>query len=762
MSAAPVTSERKCKQIGSRPIRHDGLDKVTGRARFGADFTLPGALQGVFVRSPHAHAKILSIDTSKAEKVPGVKAVITAEDLPELPMSWVSQGPAGIDVGANQRVILAREKVLYHGHAFAAVAATTREAAIEAGELIEVEWEVLSPVLSIDAALAADAPILHEGQMTEGAGPPVEGDTNITNQIVFEGGDLDAGFAEADLVVEGVFETEMVHQGYIEPHACLVNAREDDTVEIWCATQGAFGVKGEVATLTGSDPQTIKVTPTEIGGGFGGKVPVYLEPAATILSRKAGRPVKMTMTREEVFRGTGPTSGSKMWVKLGAKSDGTLVAAECRLDFEAGCFRGSPVGAACMTILSPYTVPNFRILGRDIVVNKPRVAAYRAPGAPIGSFAAESLIDELAKKLGRDPIDLRLQNAIEEGGRAKYGPPFGPIGFKQALEAAKAHPQYKAPLGENQGRGVAAGFWFNAGMQSSATVSVSQDGSAVVRTGNPDIGGSRASMALMCAEELGIDVTRVRPMVGDTDSVGYCDVTGGSRVTYATGMAVIDATRQVIDHLRARAATIWNVELDSVEWQDGNAVAVNGSADISADKGSLSLEEIARKMGATGGPIVASASVSPPAAGPSFGVHLCDLEVDPETGVTRVLRYTVVQDAGKAIHPTFVEGQYQGGAAQGIGWALNEAYLWDDDGKVENASFLDYRLPVASDLPMIDTVIVEVPNPLHPYGVRGVGETPIVPPLATVANAMCAATGVRFYALPMSPPVVLEALENAD
>ena len=758
MSAAPDTSDRKFKQVGSRPIRHDGLDKVTGRARFGADFTLPGTLQGVFVRSPHAHAKILGIDTSKAEKVPGVKAVITAADFPELPMSWVSQGPAGVDTGANQRVILAREKVLYHGHAFAAVAAATREIAIEAGKLIEVEWEVLEPVLSIDQALADDAPILHEGQATEGMGPPVEGDTNITNQIVFEGGDLDAGWSEADVVVEGVFETPMVHQGYIEPHACLVNAREDGTSEIWCATQGPFGVKSETATLTGSDPASVKVTPSEIGGGFGGKIPVYLEPAALLLSRKAGRPVKMTMTREEVFRGTGPTSGSKTHIKIGAKSDGTLVAAECQLDFEAGCFRGSPVGAACMTTLSPYVIPNFRVLGRDIVLNKPRVAAYRAPGAPVGAFAAESLIDELARKLGRDPIDLRLQNAVEEGDRATYGPKFGPIGFKETLEAAKAHPQYKAELGEHQGRGVAAGFWFNAGMQSSATVSVNSDGSAVVRTGNPDIGGSRASMALMCAEELGIDVTRVRPMVGDTDSVGYCDATGGSRVTYATGMAVIDATRQVIDHLRARAATMLDVELDSIEWQDGNAVAVNGSA----DKGSLSLEEIAKKMGATGGPVVASASVSPPAAGPGFGVHVCDLEVDPETGVTRVLRYLVVQDAGKAIHPTYVEGQFQGGAAQGIGWALNEEYIWDADGKVENAGFLDYRVPVASDLPMIDTVIVEVPNPLHPYGVRGVGETPIVPPLGAVANAMRDATGVRFHSLPMSPPRVLEALENAD
>ncbi len=747
--------DRKFKQVGSRPVRHDGLDKVTGRARFGADYALPGMLYGAIARSPHAHAKILSIDTRKAEKVPGVRAVMTAADLADLPMHWIPAGPAGVDFGANARTVMAKEKALFHGHAVAAVAATSIEAARVAAEMIEVEYEVLEPVLTLAQALAPGAPILHEGQETMGDGEKPDGDSNIANQVVFEGGDPAAGFAEAEVVVEGEFETPMVHQGYIEPHACLANAREDGTSEIWCATQGAFGVKSETATITGSDPNSIKVTPTEIGGGFGGKIPVYLEPIALVLSRKAGRPVKLTMTREEVFRATGPTSGSRTWARIGAKRDGTIVAAETRLEFEAGAFRGSPVGAACMTIFTPYKIPNFKILGLDVVLNKPRVAAYRAPGAPVGAFVAESLIDDLARELGRDPIDLRLQNAVEEGDVAKYGPPFGPIGFRETLESAREHPHFKAKLGPNQGRGIAAGFWFNAGMQSSATVSVNDDGSAVVRTGNPDIGGSRASMALMAAEELGIDVTRVRPMVGDTDSVGYCDVTGGSRVTYATGMAVIEASRQVVDHLRARAATIWNVELDSVEWQDGNAVAINGAA----EKGSLSLAEIAQQMRMTGGPVVASASVNPPAAGPAFGVHLCDVEVDPETGVTRVLRYTVVQDAGKAIHPTFVEGQYQGGAAQGIGWALNEEYIWDEDGRVENPGFLDYRIPVASDLPMIDTVIVEVPNPLHPYGVRGVGETPIVPPLAAVANAMRDATGVRFHALPMSPPRVIEALD---
>ncbi len=752
MSEAP---DRKFKQVGTRPIRHDGLDKVTGRANFGADLALPGMLEGAILRSPHAHARILRIDTSEASKLPGVRAVVTSEDLPEAPSQWIGGVEQGTDPGELSSNILARDKVLYHGHAVAAVAATTLDQARAACAAIRVEYEPLEPVLSIERALAPDAPILHEDQAPMGADPLPEGPTNVARRIVYERGDLSQGFSEAELVLEGEFEMPMVHQGYIEPHACVATAREDGKIDIWCATQGPFTVKSLTALVLQCDANDIKVTPSEIGGGFGGKTTIYLEPIAVVLSRKAGRPVRLVMSREEVFRATGPTSGARMRLRIGALGDGSLVAGEARIDFEAGAYRGSPVGAACMTVFGPYRIPHFEIEGLDIVLNKPKVAAYRAPGAPNAAWAMESLLDDLARELGRDPIELRLQNAVVEGDRAPYGPRFKRIGLRETLEAARAHPHYKASLGEGQGRGVAVGFWFNAGMQSSATVSLNDDGSAVVRTGNPDIGGSRASMALMAAEELGIPVERVRPMVGDTDSVGYCDMTGGSRVTYATGMAVIEASREVTQHLRARAATIWGVELDAVEWRDGHAVGLNGAS----DKKPLELAEIARQMGRTGGPIVASASVNPPAAGPGFGVHLCDIEVDPETGRTKVLRYTVVQDAGKAIHPSYVEGQLQGGAVQGIGWALNEAYLWDEEGRIENPGFLDYRMPVASDLPMIDTVVVEVPNPLHPYGVRGVGETPIVPPLGAVANAIRSATGLRFHRLPMSPPAILEAIE---
>ncbi|MEE8313669.1 MAG: xanthine dehydrogenase family protein molybdopterin-binding subunit [Myxococcota bacterium] len=750
-----MSEERKFNWVGTRPIRPDGLDKVTGRANFGADLTLPGMLWAKVLRSPHAHAKIRSIDVAPALAIEGVKAVITGADLPDPSSELVANAEGAMGSMSDlARVILARKKVLYDGHAVAAVAATTTTQAEKAVAAIRVDYEVLEPVLDIDSAMAPGAPILHEGLRTRGLDPPSDEPTNVASRTQMGRGDVDKGFEEADVVVEREFTTKMVHQGYIEPHAVVARTGEDGQSVVWCCTQGHFVVRAMCAGVLGMDISEIKVIPSEIGGGFGGKTTVYLEPLAILLSRKTGRPVKLVMTRDEVFRATGPTSGSKMRVKMGATKDGTLTAADATLMMEAGAFPGSPVTTACMCMFAPFNIPATRMEGLDVVVNKPKTAAYRAPGAPMGAFGAESVMDELAEKLGIDVLEFRLKNAIHEGMIAAYGPKFGPIGLVETLEVAKNHPHYKAPLGPNQGRGVASGFWFNVGMQSSANISLNENGTVNVVTGNPDIGGSRASMALMAAEELQIPVDQVKPQVADTDTIGYSDLTGGSRVTYATGMAVIEAARSVVDDLRQRAAALWEVEVDSVKWEDGNAVSEDGEK-------TLSIGELARSAGRTGGPILGRGAVNAASPGPAFATHICDVEVDKETGKVDVIRYTTIQDAGKAVHPSYVEGQMQGGASQGIGWALNEEYIYDEKGNLENPGFLDYRMPVASDLPMIDTVIVEVPNPGHPYGVRGVGEAPIVPPLAAVANAVSHATGVRMVDLPMSPPHVLEAIDRA-
>lgn len=753
MSRSPNSTWRS---VGTRPVRPDGIDKVTGRAVFSADFNLPDALHGAVLRSPFAHARILRIDTGKALALPGVKAIVTASDLPGITEDQAminGQPPDFRDMSAN---ILARDKVLYEGHAIAAIAAVDAHTAEQAAQLIDVEYEVLPHVIDVQQAMEPDAPVLHENLITQGITPTPSRPSNIASRHQQVHGDVEHGFAQADIVLTEEFTTQPVHQGYIEPHACMARVASDGQTDIWCSSQGQFMVRSYCARLLDMPLSQIRVTPLEIGGGFGGKTTVYLEPLAVMLARRSGRPVKMQMTRAEVFRATGPASGSYISMKIGALKDGTLVAAQGILCYQAGAFPGSPVRLGCMTAFAPYDIANVKMIGYDVVVNRPKSAAYRAPGAPMASFAAESLLDMLAQRLDMDPVDLRIKNAARAGTRTAYGPTFKEIGYLQTLQAAKAHPHYSAPLGKHQGRGVASGFWFNIGGQSSAALTLNEDGTVMVTTGNPDIGGSRASMALMAAEVLEIDVSRVRPEIADTSSIAYSDLTGGSRVTFAVGMAVTQAATELLGKLRQRAATLWDIAADQVDWREGCAVACIDGRDER-----LSLADLAAQAGKTGGPIAAHVSINAQGAGPGFGTHICDVEVDPDTGRVTVLRYTAIQDVGQAVHPSYVEGQLQGGAAQGVGWALNEAYLYDDNGAQLNPGFLDYRMPVASDLPMIDTVLVEVPNPRHPFGVRGVGEVPIIPPLGAVANAVSRATGTRHVDLPMSPPAVLRAIQRA-
>jgi CO/xanthine dehydrogenase Mo-binding subunit len=745
------------KVIGTRPIRPDGVDKVTGRAQYGADLNLPNSLYGKVLRSPHAHARIKSVDLSGALAMEGVYAAVSGDDFPTAGHGDIG-GESGGDVADLAKNVMARDKVLYHGHAVAAVAAKSQTIADAALDAIKVEYEVLTPVLDIAAAMADGAELLDENCFTKNLPETPDKPSNIASVMQLSRGNPDEGFEQADVIVEGEYNIPMAHQGYIEPHACTATINEAGQATVWCCTQGHFEFRSMTAKLLQMDIADLKFIASEIGGGFGGKTVVYLEPVAIMLSKLSGRPVKMMMSREDVFRATGPTSGTLCKVKLGAKRDGTLTAATAWLAYEAGAFAGAPMGPGAMCILAPYDVENFHIEAFDVLVNKPKVAAYRAPGAPQSAHAIELAIDDIARELNMDPLDLRLKNAVSEGTQAAYGPKFPRIGFKECLEAAKAHPSYTAPVPEGAGRGVAAGFWFNVGMQSSAEVHINENGTVTVVEGNPDIGGSRASMCIMAAETLGVEYDNVRALVGDTESTGFSNVTGGSRTTFATGMAVVQACEDIIAQCKARAAATWGVDEDQVEWQDGQAVPVPG---VNAELKPLSLADIAASAHKTGGPLLGRASLNAQGAGASFAVHICDLKVDKETGKVDVLGFTAIQDAGRAIHPAYVEGQMQGGAVQGIGWALNEEYIFDKDGVMENAGFLDYRIPVASDLPMIDCEIVEVPNPSHPYGVRGVGEAPIVPPLATVANAVRDAIGIRVNDLPLSPPRLLDIIDSA-
>ncbi len=745
------------KVVGTRPIRHDGYDKVTGRAIYGGDMKLPGLIWGVLVRSPHAHANIKSINTSAAEASEGVMAIVTGADMPEAPSKLVDLGEGNVNFKWASNKLMAGDKVLYHGHPVAAIAAVDRHHAEEAARKVVVEYEVLPSVTNVTDAMSDDAPVILPDLVGDDLGEEIT-NTNIAEHMRHEFGDVEAAFAAAAHTIEREYNMEMVHQGYIEPHNATAVWDEEDRIKIWTSTQGSFNARTQVAGILQIDVSRVKVTPLEIGGGFGGKIPIYLEPVAALLAKKSGRPVKMVMERSAVFETTGPTPGGRMVIKLGADANGKLIAATADIWFEAGAYPGALIGPAAMCIYAPYEIANTRIDGWDVVVNKPKTAPYRAPGSPQVAFAMESAVNELCEEAGWDSLKFRMDNSSREGTRRGDGVLFGKVGMDEVLEATKASAHWNSPLGDasagkKRGRGIASGYWFNIGLKSAANLAVVSDGTVILTEGSTDIGGSRVAMAMHVAEVLGIDAHDVRPSVVDTESVGFTDVTGGSRTTYATGYACWIAANNLVDELKKRVAILWDINEDDVDFNDG---AFSSKAE--AEK-TIRFKELAGKLGDLGGPATSTGSVDLESAGDGFGLHIADVEIDTATGKTDVIRYTVVQDVGTAIHPSYVDGQLQGGAVQGIGWALNEEYYMTDDGVMANSSYLDYRMPTFLDLPMIGTEIVEVPNPLHPYGVRGVGETPICPPIGALANAIQNAIGTRLYNTPMNAGSILEALK---
>ncbi|HIL31669.1 MAG TPA: xanthine dehydrogenase family protein molybdopterin-binding subunit [Dehalococcoidia bacterium] len=743
--------------VGTRPIRHDGLDKVVGSAKFGADTQLSGMLHGKVLRSPYAHAKILGIDTSKAEALPGVTAVVTSKDFPIIGNVTIDLAEGGSRLLAEH--IMAADKARYKGHAVAAVAATSAHIAEAALELIEVDYEVLKPVLSIKDAMADDAPLLHENLTTHfkierfARGDDTGAQSNIASHIQHKLGDIEKGFAEADVILEREFTTQTVHQGYIEPHASTATWAGDGRLTIWTCTQGAFAIRSSCSAILDIPESRIKVIPTEIGGGFGAKATTYLEPVAAILSKKSGRPVKVIMSRKDVFEGTGPAAASWMKTKIGATNAGKITAAQLWIAFDAGAFPGSPVGGATLCATGQYNIENLLVDGYDVVTNHQKVQAYRAPGQPQGSFSVEPVIDELAEKLGLDPMEFRLMNVVKEGDRQPNGVQHPIFGAREMEEAMRDHPHYNTPLtGPNQGRGVATGYRWQGGQASSVTINVNSDGTISLTSGSVDIGGSRTAIAMQAAEVLGISAEDVSPSVVDTDSVGYTANTGGSRTAFDTGFAAIKAAEEVKRLMSQRAALIFEVDEENITFEGGQFICAS-----TEDK--ISFKDLSARLMRTGGPVTCSMSTVSPGIGPVIAGNIVDVEVDPETGKVDVLKFTAFMDVGTAVHPAYVEGQIQGASVQGIGWALNEGYVYDENGAMLNSSFLDYRMPTTLDVPMIDTVMIEVPNPKHPFGLRGVGEAPIIPPLSAIAIAVSNAIGVRMRELPLTPDVILDALE---
>ena len=746
MDSNATASSRK--QVGRRPVRHDGVEKVTGHARYGADVRLPGMLHAKVLRSPHAHARLLSVDTSRAEAHPDVRAVVTADDLPA-----AESGPdADVQLRHMRDTALARDKVLFAGHGIAAVAAATPHAAEEALRLTDVEYEVLPAVTNIEDAMSPEAPALHDDLGVDAA-PGL----NLCAHDMHSLGDVEAGFAEADLIVEREFRTSTVHQGYVEPQTATAAWSADGRLTVWCSSQGHFRIRDEVARVLAMPVSRVTVVPMEIGGGFGGKLRAYVEPIAALLARKAGRPVKLTMTRAEVFQATGPTCGSYVRVKMGATAYGRLTAAQAFLVYESGAYPTREGAAQSGVVFTPYHIPNQHGEGFDVVDNKPTTEAYRAPGAPMVALAAETVIDEISRELRIDPVELRLINAASADSRKTNGTPYGHMGLRETLDAVRTHPHYSAPLaGDNGGRGVAIGFWGNGAGPAAAVASVVADGTVHLLIGAVDIGGLRTVTAQQLADTLGIPVEDVNPHIGDTDAIGYTSSTSGSSTAFKSGVAAYEAGLDVRRQLVERAARIWDAPMDEVEYRDG-VLLRRGQPEQR-----LTFKAVAAMLADTGGPVVGRANVTARGQAPGISANIVDVEVDPETGRVGITRLTAFQDAGVAVHPSYVEGQIQGGAVQGVGWALNEEYFMSDSGVMLNTSLLDYRMPTALDLPAIDAVVLEVRNEGHPFGVRGVGEASIIPPLAAIANAVHDAVGVRMRRLPMTPASVLKAIQEKE
>ncbi len=738
------------KVVGSSPIKHDGSDKTTGKAFYGADITLPGMIYGKVLRSPYAHAIIDSIDISKALAHPDVQAVATCQDLLMDPPT----SQQTILRKTESHNILATDKVLYKGHPIAAIAASNPHLAEELLGLIEVEYAPLNEVMNVEESLKLDAPILHNHWK-----PIDQSYSNNLAEVQYNSmGDLDHGFEESDCIVEKEFRTKSVHQGYIEPQTSTAWWSPDNRLTIWTSTQGHFTVANNVARLLEISNSEIKVVPMEIGGGFGGKNPIYLEPVAAILSKKSGRPVKMTMTRAEVFEATGPTSGSYMKIKIGANNKGRILAAKALYALEAGAYSGAPLPGASAAVFASYNIENVEIKGLDVVVNKPKTAAYRAPGAPIVTFGVETIIDEIAATLDLDPIEFRLKNVAIENTRRADGIMNLKIGAKEVMEAVKDHSHYTEQLaqtkGKVSGRGIAMGFCRNNSGEACVVANVLSDGTVSLIEGSVDIGGSRTGVAQQFAEVLGLEIKDVIPQVGDTDTVGFTSNSGGSGVAFKTGIAAYLAANDVKTQIIQRAAKIWDVALSDVEYIEDT---VKHKHDNQLKFG---FKEIARLLPETGGPIVGRANTNPPGSGASYSANIIDIQIDTETGKIDIVKCTAFQDVGTAVNPDTVEGQIQGGTVQGIGWALNEEYYMNENGYMLNSSFLDYRMPTTLDMPFINPVILEVFNPAHPFGVRGVGEANIVPPLPAIANAINNALGIRLNVLPMNPALLLKAIKT--
>ncbi|MHB1505177.1 MAG: xanthine dehydrogenase family protein molybdopterin-binding subunit [Sulfobacillus sp.] len=742
--------------IGTSVPRREGAHKLTGQAQYVSDVRRHDWLHARLVLSPYAHAKIEKVDLTPALRLAGVVAAFSAQDLT---LARLGHQPPG----APDRmldVLLAHREVFFAGEPVAVVLAETAAAAEDGAEAVEVSYQRLPAATDARLAMAQDAPRvrteeeLHGGEDEEAAhGAAVGGETsgkhapNVTRQIAFDRGDIEQGWRLADQVVEGSYKIAGVHQAYLEPQAAAAEAHPDGSVTIWASTQGAFYSRSYAAQCLGLSEDQVRIVPMTVGGAFGGKGGL-LEPLAAALATVVRRPVMLVLDRLQDFLVSNPGPAAEITVRLGASRDGKLTGIFADLLFDSGAAAGSPVGIAGMLLGGTYQAPHLAIRGVEVVTHKVPVGAYRAPGAPQAYFALESAMDELARTLDMDPLTLRRKNASVEGDPQVNGRPWARIGLAECLERAAQDPLWrKRQKGADEGIGVAAGGWPGGTEPAAAVCKVNGDGSLTVQVGSVDITGTHTTFALIAAQAFGIDPSRIRVVAGDTDQAPYAGFAGGSKITSTVGAAVLlaaeDAKRQILE----LAATEMEAAAEDLELADGQ-VRVKGVPE--GGKSVAELAALTTGFGAEQAPVTGQGRTAITKSAPGFAVHIAKVRLDRRHGWLKIVDYLAVQDVGKALNPAAVAGQMRGGSAQGIGRALFEQMVYQG-GQLQDASFADYDLPLASDLPPIRVEMVEVPSPVGPFGAKGVGEPPAIPGAATVANAIRDAGGPRLTSLPIRP-----------
>jgi CO/xanthine dehydrogenase Mo-binding subunit len=731
--------------VGTGTRRLEGAAKVAGATQFTADLGLAGLLHVQVVLSHLPAARIRSIDTAAASAVAGVVGVFTGADLPDV-------GAAGPDRP------LAVGRVFYIGQPVVAVVAGNETAAADAAALVDIDYEPLAGLVDAESAMREGAPPVLEtveeiseadaavhGAATSSESEPLQRPPNVTAVANFKRGDAASALAGAEVVVKEKYRLAGVHHSPMEPHVAMVRPEPDGGVTIWAPTQGPFAVREEIAKLIDVPPHRVRVIPMPVGGGFGGKVSL-LETLLVLLARKTGRPVRLALTRQQDFVVGHPAPAAVFDLELGAKRDGTLVALRCRYHYDNGATSGWHAGITGSFLGGTYRIPNFELIGYEVATNKTPVDAYRAPGAPQAYFALESAMDELAVKLGMDQIELRMRNVSKEGDLAADGSTWPRIASLECLEEARLHPLYTAPSAPGEGVGIALGSWGGARTPAAAGCRVEPDGTLSILIGTPDVSGSTTGLAMIAADAFGVSTDKVRIETGETGIAPHGPIAAGSQVTYSIGGAVHEAALEARRQLFEIATEELEAALEDLEISDGR-VMVRGVPDRFVEITklvALSTEFMGRYR-----PVQATGRSAVKSASPQFTVQIARVKTDPETGAFELIGFAAIQDVGRAINPPEAEGQIHGGAAQALGRALGEQMAYDGEGQLRTTSFLDYELPTADQLPVIDVRLLEIPSPVGPLGAKGVGEPPAIPGVAALTNAIARATGRRVREVPI-------------